>query len=54
MNGTEVLTASIIRAVTETSETLANFYQTTQHYNPKDIHYVNEPLGYIEGRKFLD
>jgi hypothetical protein len=37
----EVLAASIIRAVTETastSETLVNFYQTTQHNNPEDSH----------------
>jgi hypothetical protein len=37
----EVLTASIIRAMMEaasTSETCANFYQTTRRYNPEDSH----------------
>jgi hypothetical protein len=35
----EVLTASIIRAMMEaarTSETLVNFYQTTRRYNPEE------------------
>jgi hypothetical protein len=40
----EVLAASIIRAIAlkmkaaSTSETLVNFYQTTQRYNPEDNH----------------
>jgi hypothetical protein len=40
-----VLAASIIRAIialvmeaANTSETSVNFYQTTQHNNPKDSH----------------
>jgi hypothetical protein len=41
----QVLAASIIRAIivlmmeaARTSETLVNFYQTTQRYNPEDSH----------------
>jgi hypothetical protein len=38
-NVSEVLAASIIRAIAlMTSETLVNFYQTTQCYNPEDSH----------------
>jgi hypothetical protein len=32
----EVLAASIIRATARTSETMVNFYQTTQRCNPED------------------
>jgi predicted transcriptional regulator len=40
-NVSEVCTAYIIRALMEavqTSETLVNSYQSTQHYNPEDSH----------------
>jgi hypothetical protein len=38
-NVSEVLAASIIKAIAaSTSETLVNFYQTTQRYNPEDSH----------------
>jgi outer membrane biogenesis lipoprotein LolB len=40
-NVSEVLAASIIALMMEgasTSETLVNFYQTTQHYKPEDSH----------------
>jgi hypothetical protein len=39
-NVSEVIVASIIRVMeaARTSETFANFYQTTRRYNPEDSH----------------
>jgi hypothetical protein len=48
-----ILTVLRMEAVS-TSETLVNFYQTTQSYNSEDSHLQsNESSGSIDGREVL-